>query len=184
MKPPLVDPLPRSGETFVLRRLSTDDLAAFQSYRHDPEVGRYQGWSPVSDPEALAFLAEMHAAPLPRPGGWTQIGIADPDSQRLIGDIGVYLDLDLQYAEIGITLGRPSQRRGVATAALREVIALIFESSPVERVIGITDARNVFSVRLLERVGMRKVETQAAVFRGEPCVEYVYATTRDERQPG
>ncbi len=184
MKPPRVDPLPRSGDTFVLRRLSTDDLAAFQAYRHDPEVGRYQGWSPVSDAEALAFLAEMHAAPVPRPGGWTQIGIAEPGSGRLIGDVGVFLERDRRYAEIGVTLGRPSQGRGVATAVLREVISLIFECSPVERVIGITDARNVSSVRLLERAGMRRIETQTALFRGEPCVEYVYATTRDERRPG
>ena len=47
-----------------------------------------------------------------------------------------------------------------------------------ERVIGITDARNLPSMRLMERVGMRMTETSQAVFRGEACVEHTYTVTR------
>ena len=59
----------------MLRRLRADDLAAFQAYRHDPEVGRWQGWTPRPDAEALAFLNEMAAAPPFAPGGWTQVAV-------------------------------------------------------------------------------------------------------------
>lgn len=180
MRTPGVDTLPRLGSGFMLRRLSTDDLAAFQAYRHDPELGRYQGWSPMSDAEASAFLTEMHTAPLPNPGSWTQMAIAEPTTQRLIGDIGVFLDQDGRYAEIGFTLARHAQGHGVGTAAVREAIRLIFESSAADRVCGITDARNTASIRLLERVGMRRVETKNAIFRGEPCVEHVYAVVRGD----
>jgi hypothetical protein len=62
------DPLPRFGAGIALRRLSVSDLAAFQAYRSDPELGRYQGWSPMSEPEARAFLEEMNGVPLFRPG--------------------------------------------------------------------------------------------------------------------
>jgi RimJ/RimL family protein N-acetyltransferase len=46
-------------------------------------------------------------------------------------------------------------------------------------VLGITDARNLASIALLERVGMRALEARHAIFRGEACVEVVYALPRD-----
>ena len=45
-----------------MRRAS--DLAAFQAYRSIPELGRFQGWSSMSETEALSFLTEMSEAPL------------------------------------------------------------------------------------------------------------------------
>ncbi len=170
--------LPRHGPGFILRRLSIADLADFQACRHDEELGRYQGWLPTPDEQASAFLAEMSVAPFPNPGRWVQIGIAEPGGQRLLGDIGVFLDLDVTSAEIGFTLVRIAQGRGLATAAVRMVVDLIFECSTAERVIGITDARNLPSMRLLERVGMRRMETRRAVFRGDACVEHTYTVTR------
>ena len=170
--------LPRTGLGFILRRLSPGDLDDFQACRHDEELGRYQGWLPTPDEEARAFLAEMSVAPFPNPGHWVQIGIVEPGSQRLIGDIGVFLSLDATCAEIGFTLARSAQGCGVATAAVRAVVELIFRYSTAERVIGITDARNLPSMRLMERVGMRMTETSQAVFRGEACVEHTYTVTR------
>jgi hypothetical protein len=35
--------LPRSAEGIELRRLMPSDLRAFQSYRQDAEIGRFQG---------------------------------------------------------------------------------------------------------------------------------------------
>lgn len=180
MSIPNDDILPRLGHGFMLRRLGSEDLPDFQAYRHDPELGRYQGWSPLSDEEAAAFLREMSTTPLLVPGHWTQIGIADPNTRRLLGDIGVFLDQDGRFAEVGFTLARHAQGRGVASAAVREVIRLLFAATAVGRVVGITDARNSASIRLLERVGMRRAETMSAVFRGEPCVEYVYEALRDD----
>jgi RimJ/RimL family protein N-acetyltransferase len=172
------EPFQLAGPGFVLRRLSTGDLVDFQAYRHDEELGRYQGWLPTSDEHAIAFLAEMSAAPFPNPGHWVQFGIAEPDQQRLIGDVGVFFDWDATFAEIGFTLIRSAQGRGVATAAIRAVIRLIFECSAAERVIGVTDARNLPSMQLMERVGMRLTDSRQAVFRGEACVEHTYTVTR------
>ena len=109
---------------------------------------------------------------------WSQIGIAKSDDDSLIGDIGLLLAHDGTYAEIGFTLRRQSQGQGIATIVVREAINLVFELTEAERIVGITDARNLSSIRLLERVGMRKIESANAVFRGEPCVEYTYALSR------
>ena len=179
---PGIDTLPRLGSGFMLRRLTSDDLPEFQAYRHDPELGRYQGWSAMSDPEAAAFLSEMNTVPLLSFGNWTQIGIADPDTRRLIGDIGIFLDPDGRCAEIGFTLARHAQGRGVATAAVCEAIKFIFVSTKVDRVIGVTDARNSASVRLLERVGMLRTQATEAIFRGERCTEFFYVCGCDSHR--
>lgn len=172
------DPLPRSGVGVVLRRLCVADLPAFQSYRTDVELGRYQGWSAMSDLEAQAFLDEVNKAPLFNPGHWAQIAIAEPQSLALLGDIGLYLAEDSRHAEIGFTLARHAQGRGLATAAVREAVPLIFSSTAVEFVRGVTDARNRASIALLERVGMHRSEERTVEFRGEECVEYVYVLPR------
>jgi RimJ/RimL family protein N-acetyltransferase len=172
------EPLPRIANGVLLRRLAISDLTAFQAYRHDIGLGQYQGWSAVSDTEAMSFLAEMNSAELLQPGTWFQIGISQFDSQVLIGDIGLFLASDGRHAEIGFTLKGESQGRGVATTAVREAISFVFEHTKAEQVLGITDARNLPSIRLLERVGMRKIESRTATFRGEACLEHVYAASR------
>jgi [ribosomal protein S5]-alanine N-acetyltransferase len=173
-----VDPLPRIANGVVLRRFAASDLAAFQAYRHDAVLGQYQGWSATSDSDATALLAEMRIATLLQPGTWSQIGIAEFNGQAIIGDIGLFLASDGRHAEIGFTLGRESQGHGIATIAVREAINLVFEHTEAEQVRGITDARNLPSIRLLERVGMHSTESRGAVFRGEACLEHVYAVSR------
>ncbi len=176
---PAADPLPWSAGPARLRRFSVGDLRAFQAYRHDPELGRFQGWSPQPDAEALEFIQRMQNAPILQRGEWSQIAIADPVSDELVGDVGLFLGPDGDTAEVGFTLSRAAQGRGVATAAVRAAIALVFVHSSAGWVRGITDARNLASIKVLERVGMRRVESRAAVFKGENCTELVFATKRE-----
>ena len=174
-------PLPRVGPRVVLRRLSTADLANFQAYRQDEAVGRYQDWRPQPDLQALAFLEEMSHAVLFPPGEWVQLGIADRHTNVLIGDIGVCVAADGEKAEMGFTLCAQSQGNGLGTEAVSEVIALLFQHTAVAQIVGITDARNLPAIHLLERAGMRRVSTVSSVFRGAPCVEHVYALSRQAR---
>lgn len=174
------DPLPRIGPRVVLRRLRPEDIADFQAYRSDPEVGRYQGWSPMSLAEAHAFIVEMGAATFGLIGQWVQIAIADRATDRLIGDIGVCLRADGgKHAEIGYSLATGSQGKGLASEAVLAAILMLFESTGIDHIVGVTDARNEASGRLLKRVGMTLQDTVNTVFRGEPCVEHVYAIHRE-----
>ena len=171
-------PFPATGATIALRRLEPADLRTFQTYRSDVEVGRYQGWSPMTDAAAIAFIASMHAAAPFCNGEWLQVGIADAGTGRLLGDMGLHLSDDGAEGEIGFTLARSEQGRGAGVDAVTVALRLFFACTGVERVIGVTDARNEPSIRLLERVGMQRIKSAAAVFRGEPCVEYTYAIER------
>jgi ribosomal-protein-alanine N-acetyltransferase len=159
----------------TLRRLRPDDLARLQAYRTDSEVGRYQGWEPMSDAEAAAMIAEMAAAPCPTLGDWVQIAIADAETDALLGDIGLHVSDSGEEAELGITLSPHAQGRGLAQEAARALIAGLAADTAVRRLVGITDARNAPSARLLERLGMTFEAEEETVFRGEPCRERRYA---------
>jgi [ribosomal protein S5]-alanine N-acetyltransferase len=171
-------PLPhRSGE-LTLRRLGVDDLRDFQTYRSDPVVGLYQGWEVMSDVYATKFLSAMASNPFLQPGSWSQIAIADAQSDALLGDIGLLHTSDQSQVEIGFTLAPMAQGRGLASIAVRAAIDVAFAHTKAARVLATTDERNIRSIALLERIGMQRIETKQAKFRGEPCVEWVYQMRR------
>ena len=181
MTPAAPDPFlqrPRIGARVLLRRLTAADLPAFQAYRHDAELGRYQGWLPQTDLHAQDFLDEMSRATLLAPGAWVQLGIASCSDDALIGDIGLCVSSTGESAEIGFTLRASSQGHGLAGEAVRAAIQFVFEATAVARIVGITDARNLASIRLLERVGMHRTSTGPAEFRGEACIEHVHELRR------
>jgi RimJ/RimL family protein N-acetyltransferase len=176
-----VDPLPRNGPRIVLRRLRPADLTNFQAYRSDPEVARYQSWSPMSSSDAAAFLAEMSAAAFGTTGEWFQLGIAERSTDRLIGDIGVCIrDAEDKHAELGVTLAAESQGQGLGSEAVLQALAMLFESSDIARVVAITDTRNRATVRLLQRVGMKLTETLDSDACGEIRSEHVFAMGRHD----
>lgn len=176
-------PLPELTPRLRLRRLRAGDLQAFQAYRGDPELGRYQGWQPMDDTAALAFLLDMAGCAFCAPGSWFQLGIARHEDDGLVGDIGIHLHADGRSAEIGFTLARAAQGQGLASEAVRAAVNLIWAHTAAERVVGITDTRNAASVRLLRRVGLRPFSTLAMVFRGEACEEQFFVRYRNDCPP-
>ena len=103
------DPLPRIGQRTTLRRLRIEDVERFQAYRHDLNVGLYQGWSPQPENAAARFLETMNRVVLFEPKQWCQIGIADRCRDQLIVDIGFCLSGSGDEAEMGFTLRAESQ---------------------------------------------------------------------------
>jgi len=171
--------LPQETARLRLRRFRGTDLDLFQAYRCDPAVSRYQGWSAMDDAGAAAFIDAMATARFGVPGEWFQIAVAEKDADELIGDIGVCIrDDGTRTAEIGFSIAPAAQGRGIGTEAVIAILALLFDARDIERVEGITDARNVPSIRLLERIGMRLIRDQDAVYKGEMCMEHVYAIER------
>ena len=175
---PLFALLPVAKDNTLVRTMHMADWEGFHSYRCDDELARYQGWSPMTQNEARAFVQEMSAAPALRPGSWIQLAIAEPTSNRILGDVGLYLEPDASTAEIGFTLSRAAQGRGHAARAVGLSLSLVFAASSVPFVRAVTDARNASSVRVLEQTRFAKASTQQTMFKGEPCTELVYVFRR------
>jgi RimJ/RimL family protein N-acetyltransferase len=170
--------LPRIKRNVRLRRLRPDDVDDFHAYRSDPELARYQGWSAMSRTQAAAFISTMDRVPLFPLGEWFQLAVSDVTTDRLVGDVGLRLYSDASAVEIGFTICRPAQGRGMATAAAEAAMELCWDCTSARAVIGITDARNEPSISVLRRLGMRSIEIRQAVFKGEPCEEHVFSRAR------
>jgi aminoglycoside 6'-N-acetyltransferase len=168
----------RTGQNVNLRRLRPADLAAFQAYRADPEVARYQGWTPMDKPKALGFLSAMEQIELPKIGGWCQIGIADGASDTLIGDIGVHVASDQSEVELGITLSRSAQGKSQGFEAVGLIVDWVFERTSVPKIVAITDERNSGAQALLTRLGWPYVATLGPEVEIGGLTEFVFEYAR------
>jgi aminoglycoside 6'-N-acetyltransferase len=145
-----------STERLVIRRFRPADAAAFAGYRSDPQVARYQSWTPPVPLAVATDLVGQFAMADPGAPGWFQYAIAlRADDAVLIGDIGVDLHDNGMQAEIGFTLDRAHQGQGYATEALRAMLRRLFDGGLL-RVSAECDARNEPSARVLDRLGFRR----------------------------
>lgn len=170
--------LPVAMRSIVLRKLRADDLVALHAYRNDPDVARFQGWSPMSIEQAADFLDAQATHMRLVPGQWHQIGVASVDSDALIGDMDVWLSGDQSQAELGLSISPCVQGKGHGTDAVRGLLQLLFAATPVTEVIAKADARNLACIAVLGRAGMRCTATSTAVYKGETCTEHLFAITR------
>lgn len=173
-----IDPFPRLTPRLRLRRFQASDLAAFQTYRHDPEVQRYQGWQAQSDELAAQFIAKMGSTPFFTAGEWLQISVALQEHDYLIGDVGIYAAENGLSANLGFSFATQYQHQGYASEAVAAIIAILFEHTNVTHISASADAENTASWRLMERVGMTRQLTQAGSFRDLPCIEHFYQIQR------
>ena len=168
--------LPIHTARLLLRRFTPDDLVAFQSYRSDPEVGRYQGWEPMSDEAARAFLTDQSLQAFGPAGQWVQVAVTHRETGEVIGDLGLCIsDEHVGVVELGFTIARPAQGNGYATETLIAMLAALLSMPGVRSIVAVTDARNAASIALLHRVGFVRQFTESTIFRGQPCVEHTFS---------
>jgi len=171
------------SERLVLRRFEDPDLIPFMTYRNDPEVAKYQSWDSCDEQDARAFIREMGTARPGVPGDWFQFAVESKETGDLIGDCALRVDEQEPYgAEIGFTLAREHQGKGLASEAVSRLLDYAFGTLKLHRVIAIADCRNAPSWALLERVGMRREGhfLENVWFKGGWADEFLYAILKDE----
>lgn len=170
----------------VLRPLRSSDIPAFVAYRRDPDVARYQGWEPTySEADAERLIAAQPGEP-GHPDEWLQIAIVDRDRAVLCGDCAVRVISDQpETAELGVTLAREHQGRGIAREALGAVLDWLFGDLLLHRVFAQTDDRNVAVHRVLEHLDFRPEARLVAADwnKGEWTTVQIYALLATEWHP-
>jgi len=61
-----------------------------------------------------------------------------------------------QIAEIGITISHLEQQKGFATEALLGLMAFLFDTCNVHRIVETVDADNIASIKLMNSAGFRQ----------------------------
>jgi RimJ/RimL family protein N-acetyltransferase len=133
--------------------------------------------------EAHAFINDLTPLEPGTPGEWFAFALELTATGVHIGDCALHVRADdPRQAEIGYTLARQYHGAGVATEAVRALLDYAFTTLQLHRVTATVDCDNSPSMRLLERVGMRREGhfRQCTWFKGQWCDEYLYAILREE----
>ena len=171
-------------ERLMLRHFTPGDLEGFMAMHSDPEVVRYVPYPPLTREEAeerLRFMATMTA--IDDEAQNLRFAVVLPETGELIGDVSLWSSPnDRHQAEIGYVFNPQFHGRGYATEAVAELLRIGFEEAGLHRITANADARNTPSVRVMERVGMRREAhfVQGSYEKGEWVDEVEYGILADE----
>jgi ribosomal-protein-alanine N-acetyltransferase len=170
------------GAQLRLRRSTPADAEAVFLAAGDPEVMRFMEWpAHKSVADARAYLdgcadrwatgAEYHWAIEGRAGG------------PLLGCIAARVRA--HSADVGYFLARSAWGRGVATEATSLLVGWLMRQPTVLRVWATTDAENLGSAKVLERVGMQRegvlrMATYRPAIGGLPRDTVIYALCKSQ----
>lgn len=167
----------------ILRELHEDDLEALRDFETRPEMHDYERETIPGEDITREFLrnAEQRAQDDPRTQYWLAVTIRPDD--RVIGHVSLRCNHhDIQEWEVGWAIHSAHWGKGYATEAARALIHFAFTELQVHRVVAFCNAHNTASVRVMEKLGMRKDghlrETRR--WRGGWSDEFVYAVLDHE----
>lgn len=182
-------PWPLETERLVLRPFEPRDFDALYEMHSDDEVVRFLYNNARSHDEARALLERKIAgASIHGEGEWLSAAAVRRDDGSLVADVSLLWASEAhRQGEIGFIVHPSHHGRGYATEAARPLVGFGFEALGLHRIVGRTEARNVGSARVLEKLGMRReaqlVENEWV--KGEWQSELVYAVlAREWTRPG
>jgi RimJ/RimL family protein N-acetyltransferase len=153
-----VPALPIHSDRLLLRPFVEDDLEAFYDiYRRD-EVARHMPWEPRTREMAIEMLERVVTlTSFDSKPHVIRLAAVLPASGTLIGDVGLTrTSAEHRQGEIGFIIHPDHQRRGYATEASGAVLRMGFEELGLHRIIARADPRNLGSMGVMERLGMRR----------------------------
>jgi RimJ/RimL family protein N-acetyltransferase len=165
----------------ALELCDEDDLLAYQS---DPEIVRYIPW-PVRTREQVreGILAFKDRARMESSGDALVLAIVEKRSGTVIGQmsVGIVSREDAQ-GEFGYVVARAFANRGFATEASAAVLDYAFDVLGMHRVSAQIDTRNLPSVAVAKKLGMRcEAEfRENEWFKGEWTSSWIYAILASE----
>lgn len=170
---------PRHTARTRLRGITAADLDDLFAYRSLPSIFRYIPGEPMTREQVQDAIATRWARrSIDNEGEGVRIGIELVSSGHLIGDMSLWVaSVHDSCGEIGWILNPTFTGQGFATEAAHGVLHLAFYELGLRRVIARVDARNIASLRLATRLGMRQeahlVENE--LFKGELTDEIDFA---------
>jgi RimJ/RimL family protein N-acetyltransferase len=140
-------------ERLVLRPWSFDDAGDVFRYANDVEWSRYLRIAqPYSLEDARKFITTQRLLNRQEHASW-----AIEREERVVGGINLRLLSDLRIGVLGYSIARAVWGRGLATEAARGIVNTAFDGCPTLACVrAMVDARNVASLRVLEKLAMRR----------------------------
>ena len=154
----LVPAYPIATNRLLIRPLTAADVDDVVAYRSIPDVCRYVPFKPMNA-EAITdrLRGNWSRLNLLAEGEYLTLGVELVEAGRVIGDMFLaFQSEENRGAEIGWVLSPAHSGHGYATEASHAILHLAFDQLGAHRVIARVDARNEASLRLADRLGMRR----------------------------
>jgi RimJ/RimL family protein N-acetyltransferase len=141
-----------------LRPLVATDAEDLVAYRSLDDVCRYIPFEPMTIEAVAAKLTGVwQRQAIGAEGEGLTLGIELARTGRVIGDLMLYFQsAEHRSGEIGWVIHPGHSGNGYATEAAHALLHLAFDQLELHRVTARVDARNLASLRLAERLGMRR----------------------------
>lgn len=137
-------------------------------------------WPPALIQDAFAPIADSIEASKGGPP-WSMYWVMLQQTSTLIGTVGFKAPPNAGQVDIGYTIVATHQRQGYASEAAGTLINFAFRDPTVDRVVAETLADLIPSIRVMEKVGMHRVEDFTTGFSGEQnVVRYQISRTQHD----
>jgi RimJ/RimL family protein N-acetyltransferase len=149
---------PLRTERLLIRPFEAGDQDAMEAIHGDPVVAQWLYNEPRTPDEVRAHLERKIAgAALDEDGDWLSAAATLEAGGALVADLAMQLiSQEHRCVEIGYIVHPAFTGRGFATEAAGAFMRLAFDDFGMHRVIGRVEPRNAGSVRVLEKLGMRR----------------------------
>jgi RimJ/RimL family protein N-acetyltransferase len=171
------------SDRLILRPIKAEDAEAIFGYRSNAIINQFQGWIPATIDDVHDFIRNKVSVVINQPDTWFQLVIVKKDNGELIGDIGIHFpESESLQVEIGFTLNCEQHGKGFATEALTRILNFLFRKLNKHRVIASIDPRNEKSIKVVERLGMRKEAhfRKSLWINNEWVDDLIYAILKEE----
>ena len=139
-------------DRLVIRTMTAADVPALKEWMPDKSIYTYWGKGPSKAEKNPELLFEKEEKPTKR----FHLGIAEKESDKVIGDIWVYLIEKDRMASVAIRLAKSCHGKGYGTEALSAMVRFCFEKTELKRLWTEVNVSNVASQRILEKCGFRR----------------------------
>lgn len=151
-------PVTLRGGGVTLREIEERDIPLIHDYASDPEVTRYMTWGPnASLDQTAAFARGQMAAARVEPRDQFELVVARASDDELVGRVRLTIESRThRRADIGYVFRRSCWGTGYGTEAARMIVDFGFRRLSLHRIEATCAPENVGSVRVLEKIGMRR----------------------------
>jgi RimJ/RimL family protein N-acetyltransferase len=146
--------LPLRTPRLEIREFAEQDLVALCEFLCDPRVTRYMLHSPRNQAEVEAYLEQVVGFQSERPRSAWELAVTERPAGTLIGACTLTF-LASGEADLGYLLARRMWQQGLASEIAGALVNAGFESLGLTRISSTVDVRNIASVRVLEKTGLR-----------------------------
>ena len=159
----------------ILRQFVIKDYELFyKNWATDERVTRYMTWNPHQNIEETKELVTRWSNSYNKDEFYHWV-IVLKENNEPIGSMSVVdINEEKEDVEVGYCISFDNWNKGLATEAFSKVIEYLFNEVAVKTITASHDSRNVASGKVMEKCGLKYIETQDFVNKGENILLKVY----------